>query len=447
MTPKSSALERVSRDRERGPTGPPAPPTSPAPDTSPSPSRRSLRGLDWFIFFLADVQTGFGPFVAVYLTTQKWTQVEIGLILSVSGLVALAGQMPGGALVDAARSERLVAGVAVATIGFSALAYAAWPIFPIVLMAAILHAAASCVLGPAIAAISLGLVGQAAVGERFGRNARFASIGSGIAAAVMGTVGYFLTSQSVFLVTFVLVIPTLLALSRIRANEIDPERAHGAVPRQVADRSATSIVSLMRKRPLLIFAGCVMLFQLANAAVLPLMGSVLTTRSSDWATVLIAACIIVPQIVVAAISPWVGRKAQQWGRRPLLLVGFAALPIRAVLFGVVSDPYLVVVIQVLDGITAAVLAVMVPLIIADVTVGTGHFSLAQGIVGTATGLGAAISTVLAGYITDHVGSSAAFFALAAVATVGLASVYALMPETRQRNESASPLRIVVAPIG
>jgi hypothetical protein len=314
-------------------------------------------------------------------------------------------------------------------------------------MAAILHAAASCVLGPAIAAISLGLVGQAAVGERFGRNARFASIGSGIAAAVMGTVGYFLTSQSVFLVTFVLVIPTLLALFRIRANEIDPERAHGAVPRQVADRSATSIVSLMRKRPLLIFAGCVMLFQLANAAVLPLMGSVLTTRSSDWATVLIAACIIVPQIVVAAISPWVGRKAQHWGRRPLLLVGFAALPIRAVLFGVVSDPYLVVVIQVLDGITAAVLAVMVPLIIADVTVGTGHFSLAQGVIGTATGLGAAISTLLAGYITDHLGSSAAFFALAGIATVGLASVYALMPETRQGNESASPLRIVVAPIG
>jgi MFS family permease len=239
----------------------------------------------------------------------------------------------------------------------------------------------------------------------------------------------------------------LLALSRIRANEIDPERAHGAVPRQAADRSATSIASLARKRPLLIFAGCVMLFQLANAAVLPLMGSVLTTRSSDWATVLIAACIIVPQLVVAAISPWVGRKAQQWGRRPLLLVGFAALPIRAVLFGVVSDPYLVVVIQVLDGITAAVLAVMVPLIIADVTVGTGHFSLAQGIVGTATGLGAAISTVLAGYITDHLGSSAAFFALAAVATVGLASVYALMPETRQRSESASPLRIVIAPIG
>jgi len=142
-----------------------------------------LRGLDWFVFFVADVQTGFGPFVAVYLTTQKWTQVDIGLILSAGGLVALAGQIPGGALVDLARSERLVAGLAIATIGISALAYAAWPVFPVVLAAAVLHAAASCVLGPAMAAIGLGLVGHAAIGERLGRNARFASIGNGLAAA------------------------------------------------------------------------------------------------------------------------------------------------------------------------------------------------------------------------------------------------------------------------
>ncbi|MCJ9736398.1 MFS transporter, partial [Bradyrhizobium sp. PRIMUS42] len=107
----------------------------------PAPSRQSLRGLDWFIFFLADVQTGFGPFIAVYLTTQKWTQVEIGLVLSIGGIVALIGQMPGGAIIDAAKSERLVAGLAIATIGACALAYAAMPIFPVVVAAATLHAA------------------------------------------------------------------------------------------------------------------------------------------------------------------------------------------------------------------------------------------------------------------------------------------------------------------
>ncbi|HMF21169.1 MAG TPA: MFS transporter, partial [Pseudolabrys sp.] len=171
------------------------------------PSLRSSRALDWFVFFLADVQTGFGPFIAVYLTTQKWTQAEIGLVLSVNGFVALLGQIPGGALVDWARSERLVAALSVAVIGISALAYAAWPIFPVVLAAAILQAAASCVLGPTIAAISLGLVGRGEIGRRLGRNARFASIGSGLAAAAMGACGYFLSSRSVFIVTLLLTIP------------------------------------------------------------------------------------------------------------------------------------------------------------------------------------------------------------------------------------------------
>jgi predicted MFS family arabinose efflux permease len=398
---------------------------------TPTPSRQSLRGLDWFIFFLADVQTGFGPFVAVYLTTQKWTQVEIGFVLSIGGIIGLIGQMPGGAIVDAARSERLVASLAVAAIGISALGYAAWPIFPVVVTAATLHAAASCVLGPAIAAISLGLVGPFAISERLGRNARFASLGNGTAAAVMGTCGYLLSSRSVFLVAFVLAIPTLLALGRIREREIDVAQAHGAVAREVADVNATSVLSLMRQRPLLIFASSVLLLQLANAAMLPLMASVVTTRSSQWAPVLIAACIVVPQAIVALSSPTIGRKAQKWGRRPLLLLGFAALAIRGLLFAVVSDPFLLVAVQVFDGITAAVFSVMVPLVVADIAFGSGHFNLAQGIVGTATGIGASLSNVLAGYVSDKLGSSVAFSGLAAVAVIGLAMIWFVVPETRR----------------
>jgi predicted MFS family arabinose efflux permease len=418
------------RDRAAG-RGNEPPPSSEPDRKPPSPSRQSLRGLDWFIFFLADVQTGFGPFIAVYLTTQKWTQVEIGFVLSIGGIVALIGQMPGGAIVDAARSERLVAGLAVATIGLCALGYAAWPIFPVVVAAATLHAVASCVLGPAIAAITLGLVGPFAMGERLGRNARYASLGNGVAAAVMGTVGYLLSSRAVFLVTFALAIPTLLALASIREHEIDAQRAHGAVAREVPDANATSVVNLLRQRPLLIFAGAVLLLQLANAAMLPIMAGVVTTRSAQWATVLIAACIIVPQAIVALTSPSVGRKAQLWGRRPLLLLGFAALAIRGVLFATVSDPYLLVAVQVFDGITAAVFSVMIPLVIADIAFGSGHFSLAQGIVGTATGIGASLSTLLAGYVSDRLGSNVAFLGLAAVAAAGLAMIWLVMPETRR----------------
>lgn len=404
-------------------------------DAAPAPSRESLRGLDWFIFFLADVQTGFGPFVAVYLTTQKWTQVEIGSILSIGSVIALIGQMPGGAIIDAAKSERLVAGLAIATIGCAALAYAAWPIYPVIALAATLHAAASCVLGPAIAAISLGLVGPLAIGERLGRNARFASLGNGVAAALMGTCGYLLSSRAVFVVAFVLAIPTLLALARIREREVDAARAHGSVLPTAPRAKSTSVVVLLRQRSLLIFAGCILLLQLANASMLPLMAGIVTTRSSQWATVLIAACIIVPQAIVALTSPSVGRKAQEWGRRPLLLIGFGALAIRGLMFATVHDPYLLVAVQLLDGVTAAVLSVMIPLIVADVAFGSGHFNLAQGVVGTATGIGASLSTVLAGYVSDTFGSRLAFLGLAIVAAVGLAVIWLAMPETRPASQA------------
>jgi MFS family permease len=389
-----------------------------------------LRGLDWFVFFLADVQTGFGPFVSVYLTTQAWTQVDIGLVLTVGGLVALAGQMPGGALVDAVRSERLLAACGVLAISASALALAAWPFFLLVLLGRVLHAMASCVLGPAIAAISLGLVGHAGMGERLGRNARFASIGTGLAAAAMGALGYFTSSRYVFFATAALILPTLFALFQIRPEEIDPERAHGGKHGSGARKLGEGFLAVTAHGPLLILAACTLLFHLANAAMLPLMGSLLTMRSANWATVLIAVCIVVPQFVVALFSPWVGRQAERWGRRPLLLLGFAALPIRGLLFAVVSNPYLLVCVQILDGISAAVLGVLVPLVVADATRGTGRFNLAQGIVGTAVGIGASLSTTLAGYLSDYFGTGVAFMGLAALGCGGLALVWAALPETR-----------------
>jgi hypothetical protein len=182
----------------------------------------------------------------------------------------------------------------------SALTYAVLPIFPMVLAGSVLHAAASCVLGPAMAAISLGLVGHAAIGERLGRNARFASVGNGLAAAAMGACGYLLSARAVFVVTVLLLVPALIALRSIAESEIDPERAHGAPPRRLPDKPPVRSRELMRNRPLLIFAGCLLLFHLANAAMLPLMGSVITMRSSQWATVIIAGCIVVPQLLVAA---------------------------------------------------------------------------------------------------------------------------------------------------
>ena len=404
-------------------------------DGSPSPSRASQRGLDGFVFFAADVQTGFGAFVAVYLTTQKWPQVDIGLILTIGSLVGLASQIPGGAIVDAARSTRRAAALAIIAIGASAFAIAIWPIFAMVLASRLVHAIASTVLGPAIAAISLSLVGRDAIAQRLGRNASFASIGSGLAAAGMGACGYYLSSRAVFFVAAAMVAPALIALYRIRAHEIDPARAHGGRNKHNLGVSASGLHLLFANRPLRLFAGCTFLFHLANAAMLPLAASMLTLRSSQSATILVATSIVVPQFIVAALSPGVGRKAQQWGRRPLLVVAFGVLSIRGVLFALVVNPELLVAVQFLDAISAAVLGVLVPLTVADVSRGTGHFNLAQGVIGCAVGIGAAVSTAIVGYLNDRFGSQTAFVNLACIAAFGFVFVWMVMPETRPRGNS------------
>ena len=389
-------------------------------------TRGSHRSLDWFSFFLADIQAGFGPFVAIYLTAHSWTQLDIGLVLTASGLVALAGQLPAGALVDAVRSARLVAGVALLAICASALTMAVWPMFPVVLSARAIHAAASCVLGPAIAVISLSLVGHTGLGERIGRNARFASIGAGVSAAAMGACGYWLSDRSILFLTAILVVPALFALARVRTRNVQPIEPTAEHSEDIPEAPARH---LFGNRQLLIFAACIALFQLANAAMLPLMGGILTMHANSWAAIIVAACVVVPQLVVVGMAPWVGRQAQSLGRRPLMLLCFGALIVRALLFAFVIDPFVVVAIQVLDGISAAIIGVMFPLVVADITRDTGRYSLGLGIVGSAVGVGAASSTILAGYLFDHFGRGPTFFTLAAVAAVGAMLVLVLMAET------------------
>jgi MFS family permease len=399
----------------------------------PPASARSERGLDWFIFLVADIQTGFGPFLAIYLTTQKWNQADIGMILAFGSLAGLLSQLPGGWLVDAAPSKRRIAMIAVAGIGMSALLIAAAPNFVGILLAKSLHVASSSILGPAIGAITLGLVGHAAVGPRLGRNARFGSVGSGVAAGAMGAIGFLISPQAVFFVTAVLAIPAMLALAQINAQEIDPVRADGGLATAL-QASALPVGTLLRNRSLIIFTLCIFLFHSANAAMLPLVGTEMTLRAGDWASLLIAVCIIVPQGIVALLAPKVGRLAVEIGRRPVLIAGFAALPARAALLAVSNDPIVIVAAQVLDGICAAVLGVLVPLSLADISRGTGRFNLTQGIIASATGIGAALSTTIAGTLATQFGAATAFLALAAAAVAAFVTVLVAMPETAGEDE-------------
>ena len=391
---------------------------------------RTRHGLDALNFFVADVQTGFGPFVAVYLTAHKWTQIDIGLVFTAGALVGLFFQVPGGALIDAVKSIRLVAALAITAIALSAAAVAAWPTFPVVLASRLVQASASCVLGPAIVAMSLGVVRRTDAPRRLGRNASFASAGTALAAGGMGICGYFWSTTAVFYLSAVLAIPALIAITRIDDREIDTKRAHGADTDETTLGAPPAPPAIWRNWPLLVFALCMVLFQMANAGILPLVGSIVTLRANHSATILIAVALVVPQLIVAALSPAVGRTAQSWGRRPLLLIAFVALPIRAVLSAFVTDPRVLVGVQLLDGISAAVLGVLIPLVIADVTRATGRFNLAQGVVGCAVGLGAAASTTLIGYVADHYGSSNAFLATAMLGSIGLLVVFLAYPETR-----------------
>ncbi len=324
---------------------------------------------------------------------------------------------------DTTHNKRRAAGGALIGVIIAALLMAFWPTELPVLIAQTLHAFSSCVLTPAIAAMSLHLVGHAALGERLGRNARFASIGNGLAAAVMGATGAYLSSRSVFLLTAALCVPALLSLLAIGRGP----HARRQTTIQLFDWPG--LRRLFTNRQLLAFAVCVLLFHMSNAAMLPLVGATVTMRTGNLANMIIAACIVVPQVVVALCSPSVGRNAASLGRRPVLLLGWAALPLRGVLLAVLPGAWLPVAAQTLSGVSAAVFGVMLPLISADITRGTSHFNLCMGALGLAVSLGAGISTTLGGWIADTAGVRPAFAALALIGALATLVLWLVMPET------------------
>jgi MFS family permease len=383
------------------------------------------RGLDWLNLFVANIQTGFGPFISVYLTTEGWTLTAIGFALSLGTVTSMASQLPAGALVDAVRGKAKVAAYSILVFTASALLFAVQPTPLFVYLAEILHGFSSCTLGPALVAMSLAVAGEAALGLRLGRNARYASIGNGVGAALMGACGYYVSERGVFILTAILTLPALVALVPLAGvADAAPSAQRGA------PRPKQRIATVLADRRLLIFAVCVMLFTLANAALLPLAASALTKRASGDANLLIAACIVLPQLIVALISPALGALAATRGRRWVLLLGFAMLPLRGVLFAVLVNPVFVVLIQVFDGVAAASFGVMVPLVTSDITGRSGHLNLSLGFIGLAIGVGATVSTTLAGLVGDQFGDHAAFLGLAAVGLVGTLLVAWAMPETR-----------------
>jgi MFS family permease len=338
-------------------------------------ARPSGYALDGVNFFVAAMQAGFGVFVTVYLVQKGWAAQAIGFALTLSTMASLVSQVPAGALIDGLRDKRRAVQAGVMGVGAAALLLALTTDLRGVYVAQALQGLASSLIGPGIAAISLATVGHAAFSERIGRNARFASLGSGLTAGAMGLAGAYFAPVAIFWFTAVLTLPTLLLASLAGHGKAGADRAGtGPVTESESEQEApiwTQLKNLLLDRRLLVFALCVVLFFVASAAMPHGVVARATMRRPDLATLIAAGMMLLPQAIVAAISPWIGRTAERSGRRPLLLFGWGLMPVQGILFATLPGIQALVVGQVLNGLSSAVFGVMMPVVVADLTRRTG----------------------------------------------------------------------------
>ncbi|RON86874.1 MFS transporter [Pseudomonas fluorescens] len=402
--------------------------------------RRNNLSLDSLNFFLADVRDGLGPYLAIYLlAVHHWEPASIGLVMTLAGIAALVTQTPAGALVDNTRSKRAVIAVAALLVTGSCVVLPFVTSFSLVAVTQALSAAAASVFAPAISAITLGITGPRAFTRRTGRNETFNHAGNACAALLAGGFAYLFGPVAVFYLMAVMALCSVIAVSFVDANAINQDLARGLDPSDATHSKAPSgLAVLLTNKALLMFAICCALFHLANAAMLPLVSQKLAQVDLQMATPLTSACIVAAQLVMVPVALLVGAKADVWGRKPLLLAGFLILPLRGVLYTFSADPYWLVAVQMLDGVGAGIFGALFPVVVKDLTLGTGHFNISLGALSTVFGLGAALSASVAGVVLQEAGYNAAFLTLAVIAGVAFVLLWLAVPETlRQVGNDAN----------
>lgn len=388
--------------------------------------------LDWLNFFLADVKDGLGPFLAIYLLSSRhWDPGKIGVVMMIAGVATVVARAPFGALIDWTRWKRCLIVVAAVVVAGGALAMSLFPNFWLIAVAQAAIGSADAIFPSAIGAISLGIVGSESFTRRVGRNEAFSHAGNAFTAIMAGVAGWLVAPAAVLWLIAGLAAASIGAAFAIDPRSIDHDLARGC--ERDRNHQPSGLHILWECRPLLIFTAAITLFHFANAAMLPLLGEKLAQSNKGTETLFIAASIVTAQIVMVPIAVLVGHKADLWGRKPIFLAGFAALPIRGVLYTLTGDPYTLVSIQILDGIGAGIFGALFFIVIGDLTKGTGRYNLAQGAASACWGLGAALGNSIAGAIVDLAGYSAAFLFLAAAALAALLLLWIAMPETGRRN--------------
>ena len=390
-------------------------------------TKKNLHAIEWFNFFLADVQAGLGPFVAAYLASTGWSPARVGYALTFAGLTTVAWQTPAGAMIDAARRKRLILGAGIAILALGALLLLLRTSAATVYAAQFLIGTAGPFLAPTLAAITLGIIGAAAFDRQFGRNQAFNSAGNVFSALLIAYATYKFGYRSIFVVSILMAIPSAIALLAIDGNKIDYARARGLMHDDLSPKPE-GISALLRDRVMLFFLLAAFLFHIGNAAMLPQLGELLSKDNLRTAAPFMSACVIVTQFVIAISAAWIGKHAAK-GRKPLLLIGFGVLPLRGVFYTLVHNPAILIAIQILDGVANAIFGVVSILVVRDMTQGTGRFNLASGTLATMVGIGAALSTAIGGFLIQHLGYSASFLGLASIALVAFLWLWALVPET------------------
>ncbi len=404
---------------------------------TPTPSQQTLHALDAVNFFMADVLTGVGPFLAVYLSTSlHWEPEAIGIAMSAGGFAAILAQTPMGLLVDRLRRKREMIALGAVLVGIGCLITVELRSVAAIVSAQVVLGIVGAFFPPAMAGMTLGIVGSRGLDRRIGRNETFNHAGNVFAAAVCGAVGYYFAQRNIFFFVAAMCLLTSFVLFAIQARDIDFERARGGTGKADQEAKPARMRDVLGDRPLLVFVGSVVLFHFANAAMLPLIGQKLALGHPREAPLYMAVCIIGAQVIMVPVALASGRLASQWGRKTVFLIGLIVLPLRGLFYTLSDNAYYLIGVQLLDGIGAAIFGVVSVLIIADLTRGTGRFNFTQGVVATATGLGAALSNGLSGFIVKHAGYNTAFLFLAAMAALGCALFYLLMPETKAGEASA-----------
>lgn len=396
--------------------------------------------LDAVNFLAADVRGAVGPFLNVFLVSQQhWSQTDVGVVTTVGGLLGLALQTPIGAAIDATHAKRGVLVLALAVLAIASVVIFAFPTFWPVAIANSMMAVAGDVFAPVVASLTLGLFARNLLARRMGRNSAFDHAGNVAIALVAGAVGYAFSQRAVFLLVPVFAVLTAVAVLSIPAEAINYNRARDFDAEPGGAQGATGVAGygiLFKTRPLVIFGLCAMLFHFANAPLLPLVGQKLAAAYPKEATAMMSTCIVAAQLVMLPFALLVGRTADTWGRKPLFLLGFAILPVRAVLYTFSENSFWLIGVQLLDGVGAGIFGALTPLVVSDIMRGTGRYNFALGAIGTMVGIGASLSGLGAGVIVDHFGYSATFLTLGAAALLAVIVFAVWMPETADPKTAA-----------